>query len=730
VGEDVVKLESVGIGGGGGGGGSFSPGPLLSGAAGNNNDTVLKAPLQGAMIVGNATPLWDRLAASGIQYHVLSLPDASGVTPTWGFVTGNNFGTSATPNLVFATLAAAGTGAPAFRALIGADLPFAGTIKNLTDAATIAVDAALWSLGGVVRVTVAADGHTFGAPSNPHDGQKLYLEILSSAAHTISFNAAYSGAIVALPTSTTGGGAVDVLLFAYRSNEALWFCIGNSQVAGGGSGTVTSVAMSVPAFLSIAGSPITTSGTLAVTLSGTALPAANGGTGQTSYSTGDILYASGATTLSKLAVSTNGFVLTLAGGLPTWAAATSSGPWQTTSTIVNLITSTNNVTIGAATAGGKLFIVGDTDEVQLQVRANATQTNQIATFEKSDGTVYVSILGTGQFCVGASQGTEPRVEGYRSDGAGFNLVARFFNESVDNTSTGAVGNSGNKSFRPVGNEGAQVLSAGTVATGGQNVGGSMLAGGAATNYGMWAACTVAASATNIAVLGFAAAGATTNVGGYFGFNTSLPTFTTAALMCDNAAVAADIFVARDNGAIVFKVGDGGVTTLLAGQTLRLVTAIGDANAASLLGSASLAFGAGGGSAVDVALVRSAVGILAATDGSSGIGTFKMLATKYVALTDAATIATDASTGNEFTVTLGANRTLGNPTNPTDGQKITWRFKQDGTGSRTITLDTKFRLGTDITAVTLSTAANKVDYMTALYNLTADLWDVVSLVKGY
>jgi len=49
----------------------------------------------------------------------------------------------------------------------------------------------------------------------------------------------------------------------------------------GGGGTVTSVAASVPSFLSIAGSPITTSGTLAITYSGTALPIANGGTGAT-----------------------------------------------------------------------------------------------------------------------------------------------------------------------------------------------------------------------------------------------------------------------------------------------------------------------------------------------------------------------------------------------------------------------------------------------------------------
>lgn len=56
--------------------------------------------------------------------------------------------------------------------------------------------------------------------------------------------------------------------------------------SGGGSGTVTSVSASVPSFLSISGSPITTSGTLAISLSGTALPVANGGTGITSLGTG------------------------------------------------------------------------------------------------------------------------------------------------------------------------------------------------------------------------------------------------------------------------------------------------------------------------------------------------------------------------------------------------------------------------------------------------------------
>jgi hypothetical protein len=48
-----------------------------------------------------------------------------------------------------------------------------------------------------------------------------------------------------------------------------------------GTGTVTSVAATVPAFLSVTGSPITTTGTLAIAYSGTAIPVANGGTNAT-----------------------------------------------------------------------------------------------------------------------------------------------------------------------------------------------------------------------------------------------------------------------------------------------------------------------------------------------------------------------------------------------------------------------------------------------------------------
>ena len=101
----------------------------------------------------------------------------------------------------------------------------------------------------------------------------------------------------------------------------------------------------------------------------------------------------------------------------------------------------------------------------------------------------------------------------------------------------------------------------------------------------------------------------------------------------------------------------------------------------------------------------------------------------IGLTDQATITTDASAGTIFTVTLAGNRTLAAPTNPIDGMKRIWRFKQDATGSRTITLNAVFRLGTDITAITLTTTANKTDYVGAIYNATDSKWDILAFIKG-
>jgi len=109
------------------------------------------------------------------------------------------------------------------------------------------------------------------------------------------------------------------------------------------SGTVTSVAASVPAFLSIAGSPITTSGTLAITYSGTALPVANGGTGQTTYTNGQLLI--GNTTGNTLTKSTltAGTGITITNGAGSISIAASGG--SPAMTLISTLTASSNTTL-------------------------------------------------------------------------------------------------------------------------------------------------------------------------------------------------------------------------------------------------------------------------------------------------------------------------------------------------------------------------------------------------
>ena len=89
----------------------------------------------------------------------------------------------------------------------------------------------------------------------------------------------------------------------------------------------------------------------------------------------------------------------------------------------------------------------------------------------------------------------------------------------------------------------------------------------------------------------------------------------------------------------------------------------------------------------------------------------------VSLTDAATILVDFNAGNNFSVTLGANRTLGQPSNQAVGQSGSFFITQDGTGSRTLAYHADYKWGGGA-APTLSTAANavdRIDYIVAAAN---------------
>lgn len=94
-----------------------------------------------------------------------------------------------------------------------------------------------------------------------------------------------------------------------------------------------------------------------------------------------------------------------------------------------------------------------------------------------------------------------------------------------------------------------------------------------------------------------------------------------------------------------------------------------------------------------------------------------------ALTDGTTITADFAVANNFSVTLGGNRTLANPSNLTAGQAGVIVITQDGTGSRTLAYGSYWKFASG-TAPTLTTTASAVDvlayYVESTTRITARL----------
>jgi hypothetical protein len=110
----------------------------------------------------------------------------------------------------------------------GLPVPFVLPAVNLTDAATIATNAAL---GNNFRVTLTATGHVLGAPTNPTDEQMCMWEIkqggtgnnvltLASGAGGFLF-----GTDLTSITLSTAVGATDLLGCRYIASANRWWVI-------------------------------------------------------------------------------------------------------------------------------------------------------------------------------------------------------------------------------------------------------------------------------------------------------------------------------------------------------------------------------------------------------------------------------------------------------------------------------------------------------------------------
>lgn len=118
------------------------------------------------------------------------------------------------------------------------------------------------------------------------------------------------------------------------------------------------------------------------TWSGTTIATTKGGTGLTSYTTGDIIYSSSGNTLSKLGIGSAGQVLQVSGGVPAWANATVNE---------GLAYNWTGAHTWSAAASSTLFAVLDT----LYVGRTATSTIQGNTTGTSALQGYLNILGSG-----------------------------------------------------------------------------------------------------------------------------------------------------------------------------------------------------------------------------------------------------------------------------------------------------------------------------------------------
>jgi len=107
-----------------------------------------------------------------------------------------------------------------------------------------------------------------------------------------------------------------------------------------------------------------------------------------------------------------------------------------------------------------------------------------------------------------------------------------------------------------------------------------------------------------------------------------------------------------------------------------------------------------------------------------------LAPAVVQLADAATIAVDASLGNDFRVTLGGNRTMGNPANSQNGQQIIFQLTQGSGAPFTLAWGGGYEFSADLPQPALSTTAGQTDLLGFIYNSAKGTWLLAAFVNGF
>ena len=239
-----------------------------------------------------------------------------------------------------------------FRAAIGAGTvtevdasATAGNPISITNKTTTPIIELLSATSGRNGYLTSTDWTTFNAKQNALGNASSSVSGILTSTDWTTFNNKQN--TISLTTTGTSGAA---------TFNGTTLNIPQYTGGGGGSGTVTSVALTAPSIFTVGGSPVTTTGTLALTYSGTALPLLNGGTGAT---TADAALTNfGATAMGKSLF-----------GL-TNSVSDKFIKVNSNNTITLLNAADTRTTIGATTRGGNVFTLPDIGAISF-LRYNA-----------------------------------------------------------------------------------------------------------------------------------------------------------------------------------------------------------------------------------------------------------------------------------------------------------------------------------------------------------------------
>ena len=282
----------------------------------------------------------------------------------------------------------------------GTDLPLTGgTLSgNLTIGSNPGANQSALNIGGYNAIGgtgyhgFLAATNTYGSATNPNKWFRLTqngsIEIINSAYSATIFALSDAGVLsgVTMDAGVINTGTVNTARLGSGTANSTTFLRGDGTwvaVAGGGGGTVTSVAMTTPTGLTVTGSPITGSGTLALTLtSGYSIPTTASQTNWDTAFTDRNKWDGGATGLVAATGRTSLGATTLGSNLFTLAnvAAISFPRINADNTVSALDAATFRTAIGAGTSSttGTVTSVGGTGTVSgLSLSGTVTSTGNL-----------------------------------------------------------------------------------------------------------------------------------------------------------------------------------------------------------------------------------------------------------------------------------------------------------------------------------------------------------------